>query len=190
MVDHTRIPPRAVVHQEGIVALLAIVGLGLRSGSPVEALLPHGSLLNALGAGGAAALGLSLLLLLLERLRVPGMARLVSWQRELVAGWTLSEALAIALFSGLAEEAFVRALLQPWIGLVPAAVVFGLLHLPPSREAWFWPVMAFGLGIGLGLLFARWGYPAAALAHAGINGIGFLRLLATNGDGGAVDDRP
>ena len=189
MVDHTRIPPRAVVHQEGLVALLAIVGLGLRSGSPVEGLLPRGPLLTALGVGGAAALGLSLLLFLLEGLQVPGMARLVAWQRELVAGWTLSEALAIAVFSGLAEEAFVRALLQPWIGLLPAAAVFGLLHLPPSREAWFWPVMAFGLGIALGLLFSRWGYPAAVLAHAGINALGFLRLIGDRDPGRGTDRR-
>ncbi len=187
MDDHTRIPPRAVVHQEGVVALLAVAGLGLRDGTPLTGLAPRGGLVAGLGAGLLAALVLSAALWGLERSGVPGMARLVAWQRRLVSGWGPAEAMAVAVFSGLAEEAFVRALLQPWIGLVPAALVFGLLHLPPSREAWFWPVMAFGLGIALGLVFARWGYPAAAAAHAGINALGFLRLLRGGaGDGTGV----
>jgi len=159
-----------------------VVGLGLRSRDALASLGPRGNPFVALAAGAAAALVLSVALWLLERLDFPGMARLVVWQRRLVRDWSVTDAVAIALFSALAEEAFVRAMLQPWIGLVPAAMVFGLLHLPPSREAWFWPVMAFGLGLALGLLFARWGYPAAVSAHAGINLAGFARLLP--GDGG------
>ena len=57
----------------------------------------------------------------------------------MVAGWSKGDALAVAVFSGLAEEAFIRALLQPLIGLVPAAAVFavkrrlGIVLAMPNR---------------------------------------------------------
>jgi len=54
-----------------------------------------------------------------------------------------------ALLSGLAEEALLRALLQPVIGLVPAALLFAVLHLVPDRRLWMWPVIALGLGLVL-----------------------------------------
>ena len=66
----------------------------------------------------------------------------------MVEGWSAGDALAVAVFSGLAEEALIRALLQPLIGLVPAAAVFAVLHLVPDRRLWMWPVMALLLGSG------------------------------------------
>lgn len=173
-----RILPAAIVHQEGILGVLALVGLGLRDGTPLPGLLPRGalapSLLAGLIGGALAAAGMWLLG------RVPAIRELERWQREMVRGWGLSEVGGIALLSGLAEEGLVRALFQPTVGLVPAALIFAVLHLVPDRRAWVWPVLAFALGIGLGILFERWGYPAAATAHAVINLTGFLRLRSTS----------
>ena len=85
---------------------------------------------------------------------------------EMLAGWNLQDAFAVALLSGLAEEALMRAFLQPWIGLLPAALAFGLLHTLPDRRLWLWPVAAFVMGIILGLLYEYGGYPAAAANSA------------------------
>jgi membrane protease YdiL (CAAX protease family) len=42
-----------------------------------------------------------------------------------------------------------------------------------------WPVVALGLGVVLGWLFARSGYPAAAAAHAVLNALSLTRLRLT-----------
>jgi len=94
----------------------------------------------------------------------------------MVRDWTMLDAVAVGVFSGLAEEALIRALLQPWIGLVAAAVLFALLHIVPDRRLWAWPVIALVLGLVFGLVFERWGYPAAALAHLVVNLVSLLRL--------------
>jgi len=78
--------------------------------------------------------------------------------------------------SGIAEEALLRALLQPVIGLVPAALLFAVLHLVPDRRLWMWPAIALVLGLVLGVIFSRFGYPAAATAHCAINLLALLRL--------------
>ncbi|NOZ79048.1 MAG: CPBP family intramembrane metalloprotease [Acidobacteria bacterium] len=169
-----KIDPRAIVHQEGILGLIAIVGLGLRDRSPVAGLLPRGGLVPALGVGVAAGLGTFLLVWAFSR--IPAIHRLEGWQRDMVGGWGMGDVISVALISGLMEEALIRALFQPIVGLVPAAVIFGLLHFVPDRKAWIWPLLATVLGAGLGVLFEVWGYPAAAAAHATINLGGFWRL--------------
>ena len=99
----------------------------------------------------------------------------------MVRGWTITDAVAVALFSGLAEEALLRALVQPLIGLLPAAAIFAALHLIPDRRLWLWPVLAFGIGVVLGGVFEAAGYLAAATAHIFINGLSLLRLRALRG---------
>ena len=86
----------------------------------------------------------------------------------------------MAAFSGLAEEALIRALLQPVIGLLPAALLFAVLHVVPDRRLWLWPVLACALGVGLGMIFEFGGYPAAAAAHIAINAFALLRLRRTS----------
>lgn len=170
----TGVRASTVVHQEGVLALLALIGLGLRDGSPLAGLAPRGALVPGLTAGLAAGLAAALVLAAVGRW--DPLARLQEFQRRLVAGWSTGDAALVAVFSGLAEEALVRALLQPLVGLLPAAVLFALLHVIPDKKLWLWPVLALGLGLGLGLLFERWGWPAAALAHAALNAVGLLRL--------------
>jgi membrane protease YdiL (CAAX protease family) len=173
--DLPAVRPVQLLHQEGVLGLVAIAGLALRDGgSPATGLTPVGPLWLSVAAGLALAAGSSLLLLLARGL--PALARLERFQARLVRGWTVSDALAVAVLSGLAEEALLRALLQPLLGLLPAAILFAVLHLVPDARLWMWPAIALALGVVLGLAFDRFGYPAAAAAHVAINAIALLRL--------------
>lgn len=173
-----RHPPKiravALVHQEGVLSLVALVGLALGERGVFEALAPRGGFLNALLVGSTAGAGCVAVLWLIRK--VPALKVLESWQREVVSDWTATDAVAVALISGIAEEALLRAFLQPVIGLVPAAVLFAVLHLVPDRRLWSWPVFALACGLLLGALFDRYGYPAAAAAHVVINLVALLRL--------------
>ena len=168
------IPAVVLIHQEGVIGVIALVGLSLRSEGLVAGLAPNGSaamaILSGLGVGAICAVALWLLR------RLPPLADLERWQRLMVRGWSATDATAVAVFSGLAEEALIRALLQPVIGLVPSALLFAVLHFIPDRRLWLWPVLALVLGVVLGLVYEVGGYPAAAAAHIAINGFSLLRL--------------
>lgn len=174
VIDPPRIRAVALIHQEGVLALIALVGLSFGERGIFESLAPRTSLLGSLSAGAAAGIACVAVLWLLRGL--PALERLERWQRGVVSQWTVTDAAAVALVSGLSEEALLRAFLQPVIGLVPAAVLFAVLHLVPERELWFWPLFALLSGLLLGGLFELWGYPAAAVAHIVINAVALLRL--------------
>ena len=169
-------PVRAVllVHQEGALAVIAAVGLSLAGPGLAEGPAAAGSPVTAVAVGVGAGLAWSGLLWLLRRLAP--LARLERWQRALMSEWTATDAVVVALVSGLAEEAVLRAWLQPLIGLVPSAALFAVLHVVPDRRLWFWPAFALVTGLLLGLLFARYGYPAAAAAHIAVNLVALLRM--------------
>ncbi len=178
--DPPAVPPVQLLHQEGILGLVAIVGLAWRDGQPLAGLAARGPLPWSVAAGLMAAVAASLGLWLFRG--VPSLDRLQKFQGRLVRGWSATDAVAVAMLSGLAEEALLRALLQPILGLLPAAMLFSLLHLVPDRKLWMWPVIALLLGVGLGGLFERYGYPAAAAAHILINAIALLRLRSIDDD--------
>jgi membrane protease YdiL (CAAX protease family) len=168
------IPAVVLIHQEGVIGVIALVGLSFRPQGPVAALSPPGPAVTAILIGLGAGLLCAGLFWALRRL--PALADLEAWQRHMVKGWSLTDAAVVAVFSGLAEEALIRALLQPVIGLIPAALLFAVLHLVPDRKLWLWPVAALLLGIVLGGVFELGGYPAAASAHIAINAFALLRL--------------
>lgn len=174
MHDPPTIRPDVLVHQEGVLALCAFVGLFFSERGLIEALAPRGSLIVSLGSGTAAGLGVVVLAWLVRDL--PPLVRLERWQRRVIGGWTTTDAFVVAIISGFAEEALMRALLQPIIGLVAASLLFAILHVVPDQRLWAWPVIALGAGIVLGLVFENWGFPAAAAAHVVINLFGLLRL--------------
>jgi membrane protease YdiL (CAAX protease family) len=163
-----------LLHQEGILGLVAIVGLAIKDGEPLTGLQPVGPMGWSILAGLTVAAAASGVLWLARKL--PALDVLQRFQGRLVRGWTTGDALAVALLSGLAEEALLRALLQPLLGLFPAAILFAVLHLVPDRRLWMWPAIALALGLVLGLLFEHFGYPAAAAAHILINALALLRL--------------
>ena len=174
------LPAVALIHQEGVIGIIALIGLSFRSPGLVGSLSPKGSAILALTGGiGAGALCAGLFWLLR---RLPALAELEGWQRRMVRGWSATDAAAVAVFSGLAEEALVRALLQPLIGLLPAALLFAALHFMPDRRLWLWPLLALTLGVMLGGLFEFGGYPAAAAAHITINAVSLSRLQRAVGE--------
>jgi membrane protease YdiL (CAAX protease family) len=168
------IPATILIHQEGVVAIIALVGLSMRAEGILGGLAPRGtaatSVLTGLVVGAVCAAAVWVLR------RLPALAALEAWQRDMVRGWSLTDAAAVSVFSGLAEEALVRALLQPIIGLLPSALLFAALHLVPDRRLWLWPALALILGVILGVVFEHGGYPAAAAAHIAINAFALLRL--------------
>lgn len=155
--------------------MIALVGLSFRDPGPLAALLPRTTWIEAFAAALVVAAG-SLLVMFLG-LRIPAVRDLERWQVLLVQEWSLTDVVAVAVLSGLCEEALLRALAVPWIGVVPAALLFAALHLVPDRRLWAWPVIAFAMGLVMGLLFEKWGYPAAAIAHILVNLLSLLRLV-------------
>jgi membrane protease YdiL (CAAX protease family) len=89
------------------------------------------------------------------------------WQIALIAG-----------FSSLGEELLFRGLLQPWLGLLPTAVLFGVLHQLPGPTRWVWVSWALAVGLLLGTIFAATGsLLGPVIAHALVNAVNlaFLR---------------
>lgn len=87
------------------------------------------------------------------------------------------EAIVYAVFSAVGEEIAFRGVLQSWLGIVPASVLFGLLHIAPDRRLWLWPLLAMAMGFAFGGLFEYTGdVLAPILAHFTINYFGFVRL--------------
>lgn len=80
------------------------------------------------------------------------------------------EVLAFAFFSAVGEELFFRGALQSSFGLVISSVVFGLLHIGPSKKFIPWPFQALAMGFAFGIFFWLTGNLAAPiLAHFAIN---------------------
>jgi membrane protease YdiL (CAAX protease family) len=105
---------------------------------------------------------------------------------RLLGRLSLAECALLAAVSGVAEEAFFRGVLQPRIGLLAAALIFGLAHFVPRRELAPWALFAVAAGLLLGVLFESTGnLVAPVVAHASINAVN-LRLLSNRyaGDGG------
>lgn len=105
------------------------------------------------------------------------MVRRYAWARTLhvefrallcpLGGGTI---LVLAAGSALAEELFFRGALQPSIGLVPAALLFGAAHLPPSRALWTWTAWALAMGLVLGVVFELSGHLLGPIvAHFVVN---------------------
>lgn len=85
---------------------------------------------------------------------------------------TLGEAVALAALSGLAEEAFFRGVLQSWLGLVWATLLFALVHFPVTKNLNAWPVFAVIIGFVLGLFMKVSGSLIPPIVmHATVNGV-------------------
>ncbi len=178
-IEPVTLRPTALLHQEGVLALVALVGLALTAKGPLGSLIPRQGWGPAVGVGvavGVALTGLAAVLLF-----IPAIKALDRWQSAMVRGWTPGDAVAVAVFSAVAEEALMRALLQPIIGIVAAALIFAVLHVVPDCRLWAWPVIAFGYGLVFGVLFLHWGFPAAATAHLVVNLVSLLRMRRSAG---------
>jgi membrane protease YdiL (CAAX protease family) len=121
------------------------------------------------------ALGLALALVVIASSRAAA-ARL-SWARtlhrdfrDLLGDASPREILILAAASAIGEELLFRGALQPWVGVVPQAVLFAALHVGPSRRHLVWTAWAFAMGLALGGLVELTGdLGGAIVAHFTIN---------------------
>ena len=98
--------------------------------------------------------------------------------RPMARGLGTWQIILVACFSSLGEELLFRGLLQPWLGVLPTAVLFGIVHYMPGEARWVWITWATFIGLAFGLVFQATGsLVGALLAHALINAINlpFLR---------------
>ena len=94
-----------------------------------------------------------------------------------------SEAFALALLSGFAEELFFRGAVQGTLGLVAATLLFGLLHSGPGKELRLWTLFALLAGGILGLLMQWRGNLLGPVAgHFLVNAVNLRRLASRAGD--------
>ena len=95
--------------------------------------------------------------------------------------------LAMAVLSSVGEEWVFRGLLQPAIGLIPASILFGLVHIPMERALRWWPLLAFAIGLCMGALYDAFGGLVAPIAmHFAINALN-LRWLAERAGRASLD---
>lgn len=100
--------------------------------------------------------------------------------RELVGDLDAGACAILALASGVGEEVFFRAAMQPELGLTVTSVVFGLLHIGPDRRFLLWTPWALAMGFALGAIYQATGSLAGCvLAHVVIN-YENLRFIATH----------
>lgn len=172
-------------------AVLCAVALALTwpRGSPLRHPRPY-ELAAQLGEGSAQlwslglGLGFGLLLVVSSRLTV----QRYEWARRLhlelqpfARSLSPSGILVLALLSSAGEELLFRSLLQPWMGLLPQALLFGFVHQLPGPSRWVWASWAFGVGLVLGLLFQGTGSLLGPLAaHALVNGVNLTFLKHYN----------
>lgn len=103
-----------------------------------------------------------------------------------------SEAFALALLSGFAEELFFRGAVQGTLGVVGATILFGLLHSGPGKELRLWTLFALLAGGVLGLLMVWRGNLLGPVAgHFLVNAVNLRRLAGRSEESAEPDqDEP
>ena len=159
------------------LAVLGVVGLGSARGALGFDVLYEAET-PALDLAGGVAMAAALLGLWALGRRLFRTGREVEGEIAALLGpLSREEALALALLSGLAEAVFFRGALQAWLGYLPAALAFGLLHIGPRKAFRIWTAFA----VVAGLLFGLWvelrgALGGAILAHVLVNGVQLARL--------------
>jgi membrane protease YdiL (CAAX protease family) len=122
------------------------------------------------------------LVVMLTRLSVErwGWARsLHTALRPVARGMSAPVIVGVAALSALGEELLFRGLLMPAIGLLPQALVFGVVHQLPGGSRWVWVGWASVVGLALGATFQLTGSLVGPIvAHALVNGVNLAYLKA------------
>jgi membrane protease YdiL (CAAX protease family) len=128
----------------------------------------------------AVGLTLGALIVMLTRIMVARFEwarRLHRELRPIARAVSASGIVALAILSAFGEELLFRGLLQPWIGLVPQALIFGVLHQMRGPSRWVWAGWATAVGLLLGVVFQVTGSLVGPFAaHALINGLNLWYL--------------
>jgi len=165
-----------------LASLATALALALREGVPWVYAEPWFALDPTVGVAISAGLGLALALLVVLSTRLT--VRRCAWAqrlhlelRPIAHGLTAWQIVLIAGFSSLGEELLFRGLLQPWIGLLPQAVLFGIAHQLPGESRWVWVCWSLLVGLACGAIFAATGSLVGPLiAHAVINAVNLAYL--------------
>ena len=72
--------------------------------------------------------------------------------RPHLGGLSMIEIILLSLFSAMGEEFFFRGFLQTSIGWIGASLIFGLIHLGPTKEFFPWTLFALSVGLLLGYI--------------------------------------
>jgi membrane protease YdiL (CAAX protease family) len=103
--------------------------------------------------------------------------RLARALARIIGRRSTGECVALALVSGIGEEAFFRGAMQPQLGLVATSACFALAHFAPRRDLLPWTAFSLAAGFVLGGLFEVTGnLLAPVVAHAGISGVNLRHL--------------
>ncbi len=160
-----------------LLAMGGVLWIGLERKS-----ISLGIFFQPVSALGDVALGLvsaAALLLLWEggRRTIPAVSELDQRLRGILLGITTSEAIALALLSGFAEEFFFRGAVQGSLGWLWATILFAAIHAGPDRIVGLWSVYALVAG-GLFAALTEWRGTilCATVAHVVINGVQLVRL--------------
>lgn len=155
----------------GLMLLAAVVWNTVRGREP----LAFGPVPLGLALGVAAACVTVSLGLLVYRL-VPAMRKIAAeLAPRLVDGTRRSELAQVSVFSGVGEEALFRGALQPEVGLVASALIFGAAHVGPDRRYLVWTAWALFAGFLFGALYELSGGVLAPMsAHVLHNAATFL----------------
>jgi hypothetical protein len=165
-----------------LASLATALALALRDGVPWDYPSPWVSLEPLLAQAVSCVLGLLLALVVIAGTRL-SVARF-SWAqhlhlelRPIAHGLLPWQVVLIAGFSSLGEELLFRGLLQPWLGVLPTAVLFGICHQIPGPSRWVWVCWATFVGLAFGAIFAATGsLLGPLLAHAVINAVNLSYL--------------
>ena len=159
------------------LAVAAILWQGLREGTiPLGLFFDRSSVLADLAVGLSAAAVL-VGLWQLGRLTLASARSLEESIAATLGPLTLAEIVTLSILSGFSEELFFRGAVQAQLGIVPATLLFALLHMGPGREYRTWTVFALLAGAALGsLMLWRGSLLAPVVAHVGVNLIGLVRL--------------
>ncbi|MEZ4400904.1 MAG: CPBP family intramembrane glutamic endopeptidase [Kofleriaceae bacterium] len=168
-------PPSRASLVIGIYAGLALVALLVAAGRGDADLFRLDESRAAWWYAVSAALGLAIGLATVAATRLV-VARM-AWARALhrdfraiLGDLSAQEITILALASAIGEELWFRGALLPWIGLLPQALLFAVLHIGPNRRHLIWTAWALGMGLAFGALAQFTGDLAGVvIAHAAIN---------------------
>jgi hypothetical protein len=170
----------AAVVVYGLLATAALLWTLLRGDSPMSlstdaawlgAAVPDASVRALISSALGLTLGLAAIRATKELVRRARWAeRLHIELRSLVGPLSGARIAFFALTSGLSEELFFRGAMQPVLGLWLASLVFGAVHIGPTKAFLPWTLWAALMGLLFGVLFAATGSLAGpVIAHVLIN---------------------
>jgi membrane protease YdiL (CAAX protease family) len=166
-----------------VLALAGVVWIGIQRGIiPLSLFLDTRRWWLDLGVGAGAGLLLLGLWSVAERI-FPLARELEARLAQALGPLSGSEALALAVLSGFAEELFFRGAVQGSLGWVAATLLFGLLHSGPGKAFRLWTLFAILAGTVLGLLMVwRGNLLGPVTGHFLVNAVNLRRLASRAGD--------